>query len=90
MCVIQLQLSEPTFPHWSFTHHILEQGLWPPHKAKPLTFSQAVADTGIPGQQGVSTVEAQDQRVRQTEDGEGVGYPVIPGPGLHATDTLKK
>lgn len=45
---------------------------------------------GIPGQQGVSTVEAQDQDVGQTEDGEGVGYPVIPRPRLHATDPLEK
>lgn len=60
------------------------------HEAKPLTFSQAVADAGIPGQQGVSAVEAQDQRVCQTEDGECVGYPVIAGPRLHAADPLRE
>lgn len=58
--------------------------------AKPLTFSQAVADAGIPSQQGVSAVEAQDQRVCQAEDGEGVGYAVVARPWLHTTDALTK
>lgn len=60
------------------------------HRAKPPTFSQAVADAGIPSQQGVSTVEAQHQRVRQAEDGEGVGYPIKARPWLHTADTLTK
>lgn len=54
------------------------------------TFSQTVADAGVPGQQGVSTAEAQDEGVCQTEDGEAVGDPVVPQPRLHATDALKK
>ncbi|TNN42088.1 hypothetical protein EYF80_047733 [Liparis tanakae] len=56
---------------------------------KPPTFSQAVADVGVPGQQGVPAAEAQHQGVSQTEDGEGVGDPVVAGPRLHATDPLE-
>lgn len=55
-----------------------------------LTFSQTVADAGVPGQQGISAAEAQDERVCQTEDGEAVGDPVVAQPRLHATDALKK
>lgn len=59
-------------------------------KIKPLTFSQAVADAGIPGQQGISAVEAQDQCVGQAEDGESVGHPIIAGPWLYTTDPLRE
>lgn len=55
-----------------------------------LTFSQTVADAGVPGQQGISAAEAQDECVCQTEDGEAVGDPVVAQPRLHATDALKK
>lgn len=58
-------------------------------QAAALTFSQAVADASVPGQQGFSAVEAQDQRVGQAEDGEAVGDPVVPGARLHPTDTLR-
>lgn len=61
-----------------------------PRKVKALTFSQTVADVGIPGQQGVSAVEAQDQRAGQAEDGESVGHAVIAGPWLYTTDPLKE
>lgn len=60
------------------------------HEAKPLTFSQAVADAGIPGQQCVPVVEPKDQHVRQAKDGEGVGHAIVSEPWLHATDALKK
>lgn len=55
----------------------------------PPTFSQTVADPGVPGQQDVPAAEAQDQRVGQAEDGEAVGDPVVPQARLHATDALK-
>lgn len=61
-----------------------------PHQVTPLTFPKTVADTGIPGQQGVSTGEAQDQRVCQAEDGEGVGHSIVPGSWLHTTYLLKE
>lgn len=61
-----------------------------PHKVKPLTFPKTVADAGIPGQQGVSAVEAQDQHVCQAEDGEGVGYSIVTGCWLHTTYPLQK
>ena len=94
MCHIQMQLSEPTLP--SSTLIICTSHPWSstqlckhPHTMKKLTFSQAVADAGIPGQKGVSAVESQNQRVCQAEDGEGVRYTVIAGPWLYAADPLK-
>lgn len=55
-----------------------------------LTFPQTVADSGVPGQQGVFAAEAQHQRVGQTQDGQRVGDAVVAGPGLHAADPLSE
>lgn len=78
--------------HESSTPHILEEAPSTVRSTldKPRTFSQAVADASIPGQQGISAVEAQDQRAGQTEDGEGVGHPVESRPRLHAADPLRE
>ena len=61
-----------------------------PHSITALTFPQAVADMGVPGQQGLFAVEAQDQRLRQAEDGESVGHAVIAGSRLYTADPLKE
>lgn len=95
MCHVQQQLCETALPlrfFYPFTVHILEQLLGSAtstHRIKPLTFSQAVADTGIPGQQGLSAVKAKDQHVGEAEYGEGVGYAIIPWTRLYTTDALR-
>lgn len=67
----------------------LKRAVTSPPRAEAPTFSQAVADPGVPGQQGVSAAEAQHQRVGQTQDGERVGDAVVAGPRLHTADPLK-
>lgn len=59
------------------------------HAATPPTFPQAVADVGVPSQEGVPAAEAQHGGVCQAEDGQSVGHAVKPGPWLHTADVLK-
>lgn len=58
-------------------------------KRKYPTFTEAVADADIPGQQSLLAVEAQHCNLAQAEDSQRVVYPLIGETCLQSTDVLQ-
>lgn len=54
-----------------------------------LTFTQCVADTGVPGTHGLMAVKAQHDSLGQADDGQSVGQALIGQGRLQATDVLQ-
>lgn len=54
-----------------------------------LTFSECVAQTGVPGQQGLLAVEAQQSCLLEAQDGQCEGYTFKALRHLQATDLLQ-
>lgn len=55
-----------------------------------LTFAEAVSQAGVPGQQGLLAVEAQQGGLGQAEDGQSKRHTFVPRSRLQAAQLLQR